>query len=89
MAALKAENVEARRYFYPPLNQQALYREFAREGAPLTHTDRISGGVLSLPIYHSLEDQTVNMVADAIQRLARYYSSQKSRYREMTCTTNM
>lgn len=89
VAGLKAENVEARRYFYPPLNRQALYRKFAREGPPLIHTDRLSDGVLSLPIYHSLGDQTVNTVADAIQRLARYYDSQRSRDREMTCTTNM
>jgi dTDP-4-amino-4,6-dideoxygalactose transaminase/lipopolysaccharide/colanic/teichoic acid biosynthesis glycosyltransferase len=89
VAALRAENIEARRYFYPPLNRQLLYREFAREGPPLPHTDRLSDGVLSLPIYHSLEDRTVNRVADAIQRLARYYDSQKSRDREMTCTTNM
>lgn len=88
MAALKAENIEARRYFYPPLNRQALYREYAREGPPLIHTDRISGGVLSLPIYHSLEDQTVNTVAYAIQRLARYYDSNKPRYKEMTCSAN-
>jgi dTDP-4-amino-4,6-dideoxygalactose transaminase len=85
--ALKAENIEARRYFYPPLNRQALYREYVREeGAPLPHTDRISSGVLSLPIYHSLDDQAANRIAFAVQRLARHYNSRRSQGRELTCT---
>jgi dTDP-4-amino-4,6-dideoxygalactose transaminase len=69
--ALKAENIETRRYFYPPLNRQRIYRGFVDESTPpLTHTDRISSGVLSLPIYESLCDHQLAKVILAIKRIA-------------------
>jgi dTDP-4-amino-4,6-dideoxygalactose transaminase len=69
--ALKAENIEARRYFYPPLHRQKLYRDFVASGMPpLTHTDRISNGLVSLPIYDSLSDQHVEVIVQAMKRIA-------------------
>jgi dTDP-4-amino-4,6-dideoxygalactose transaminase/lipopolysaccharide/colanic/teichoic acid biosynthesis glycosyltransferase len=71
--ALLAENIDTRRYFYPPLHRQKLYHSF--NGLPvdnLAHTNRIASNVLSLPIYESLPDSTVDRVAAAIRRLQRY-----------------
>jgi dTDP-4-amino-4,6-dideoxygalactose transaminase len=71
IAALKAENIETRRYFFPPLNRQQLYRGFVDDSKPpLTHTDRISNGIISLPIYDSLSDHDVELVILAIKRIA-------------------
>ena len=72
---LTAENISTRMYFSPALHQQTLYRKWARGEPPdgLNTTTRVSGGVVSLPIYRSLEDQTVSDVAGAIRRLAAYY----------------
>jgi dTDP-4-amino-4,6-dideoxygalactose transaminase len=69
--ALRAENIEARRYFYPPLHRQELYRQFVNEsGPPLAHTERISNGIVSLPIYDSLSDQDIESIIWAIKRIA-------------------
>jgi dTDP-4-amino-4,6-dideoxygalactose transaminase len=69
-AALLAENIETRKYFYPPLHRQKLYRRFydaAHDSLPCT--DFVAGGVLSLPIYDSLPDESVENVALALRRL--------------------
>jgi dTDP-4-amino-4,6-dideoxygalactose transaminase len=73
VAELLRENIETRKYFYPPLHRQKLYRSFHDEHRnPLPHTDRISGGILSLPIYESLSDDTVDRISRAIARLQAF-----------------
>ncbi len=71
-AALRAENVETRRYFHPPLHRQRLYRHFCTYAVP--NAERISDGILSLPIYPSLADEQVQGVCAAIRRFAEYRS---------------
>lgn len=66
---LRQENIEARRYFWPPVHRQKLYRA-AWDGRPLPVTDCISNSVLNLPIYSSLRDDQVDAVCDAILRAA-------------------
>jgi dTDP-4-amino-4,6-dideoxygalactose transaminase len=68
-AALLAANIETRKYFYPPVHRQKLYRRYydARRGR-LPCTDFVSGGVLSLPIYESLADESVERVAREVRR---------------------
>jgi dTDP-4-amino-4,6-dideoxygalactose transaminase len=76
--ALLAERIETKKYFYPPLHKQKLYSSFHNpEREKLAHTDYVTGGVLSLPIYESLPDATVEGVAYAIQRLARFDAWEK------------
>lgn len=78
-AALRAENIETRKYFDPPLHRQKLYQEYYDQSfAPLFHTDVVAKGILSLPMYESLPDETVGKVAYAIRRLADFQSTQKS-----------
>jgi len=70
--ALLAENIETKRYFYPPLHQQMLYRQYYdRESDGLRNTAFISSGILSLPIYESLPDESIEKIALAIARLAQ------------------
>ncbi len=76
-AALLAQNIETKKYFYPPLHQQALFRPFA--AAPLPETDAVSGSVLSLPVYESLPAATVSRVAWAIRNQARPAQRQGAR----------
>jgi len=68
-SALLAENIETKKYFYPPLHRQRLYRKYFDYCQPLPCTDSVSEAVLSLPIYESLSDETVEGVAHAIRRL--------------------
>jgi dTDP-4-amino-4,6-dideoxygalactose transaminase len=70
--ALLRENIETKKYFYPPLHQQALFRPYVAPG--LTHlpvTEAVAETVLSLPIYESLPAGTVRQVAWAIRGISR------------------
>jgi dTDP-4-amino-4,6-dideoxygalactose transaminase len=71
-AALLEENIETKKYFYPPLHRQTLFRPFAAEAPDyLPATVAVTEAVLSLPIYESLPSETVSKVASAIRRLAQ------------------
>lgn len=71
-AALLADNIETKKYFSPPLHRQRLFREVCEPaGRDLNNTERISNSVLSLPIYESLSDETVEKVAMAVAALAQ------------------
>jgi dTDP-4-amino-4,6-dideoxygalactose transaminase len=64
---LQRENIGARRYFSPPVHRQKLYRALW-DGRPLPVTDMVSDGVVSLPIYSSLTDESVDKVSEVIRR---------------------
>jgi dTDP-4-amino-4,6-dideoxygalactose transaminase len=65
--ALQKENIDVRRYFWPPIHRQELFRALW-DGHPLPVTERISDCVLSLPIYSSLRDEDVDKVCNAVLR---------------------
>jgi dTDP-4-amino-4,6-dideoxygalactose transaminase len=68
--ALLEENIETRRYFYPPLHLQSLYSQFFRNGIDkLPVAEEVASNILSLPIYEALPDRTVDLVASAIRRV--------------------
>jgi dTDP-4-amino-4,6-dideoxygalactose transaminase len=69
--ALTLENIQVRRYFWPPVHRQKLYRDLW-DGSPLPVTNLVSDRILSLPIYSSLSDATVDKVCDAFARLHAY-----------------
>jgi dTDP-4-amino-4,6-dideoxygalactose transaminase len=69
---LLAENIETKKYFYPPMHMQKLYKSFHDAGRnDLKATEEVTGGILSLPIYESLSDSTIETVSRAIHRLAQ------------------
>jgi dTDP-4-amino-4,6-dideoxygalactose transaminase len=75
---LLAENIETKKYFYPPMHMQTLYRSFHNPAKrDLRQTEEVTGGILSLPIYESLPDSTIEMIARAIHRLARHAATRK------------
>lgn len=65
--ALQKENIDVRRYFWPPVHKQKLYADIW-DRRPLPNTDRISGSILNLPIYSTLSAKTVDKVCDAVAR---------------------
>jgi dTDP-4-amino-4,6-dideoxygalactose transaminase len=76
--ALLAENIETKKYFYPPLHLQKLYRSFHdSDRNDLGQTEYVTSGILSLPIYESLPNSTIENIAYAIGRLARHASRRK------------
>jgi dTDP-4-amino-4,6-dideoxygalactose transaminase len=64
---LRRNNIETRRYFSPPVHLQKVYRE-VWDGRPLPVTEAISSGIVSLPIYSSLTDESVDTICDVIRR---------------------
>jgi dTDP-4-amino-4,6-dideoxygalactose transaminase len=66
------DNIETKKYFHPPLHQQSLYAKFhdpARND--LSPTECLADGILSLPIYESLPDETVIAVAETLKRIVQ------------------
>jgi dTDP-4-amino-4,6-dideoxygalactose transaminase len=77
-AGLLAENIETKKYFYPPMHMQTLYKPFHKGGRnDLNVTEEVTGGILSLPIYETLSDDTIETVAQAIHRLHNHAAKQK------------
>jgi dTDP-4-amino-4,6-dideoxygalactose transaminase len=69
--ALLNEGIPTKKYFYPPLHRQRLFRAIgAGSHVMLPNTERVSEDVLSLPIYESLPSEAVERTALAIRRLA-------------------
>jgi dTDP-4-amino-4,6-dideoxygalactose transaminase len=66
VAALRAEGVDTRCYFSPPVHRQAAYRLGGAPPADLPCTDRVAGRVVSLPIWPDLPLAAVDRVAGAI-----------------------
>lgn len=68
--ALLAENIETKKYFYPPLHKQTLYRQF--DSADLPNTNFVADNVLSLPIYETLPDATVDCIIECTHRIQAF-----------------
>jgi dTDP-4-amino-4,6-dideoxygalactose transaminase len=84
--ALLAEKIETKKYFFPPLHKQRLYSSFhSLEPGALARTSYVAGGIVSLPIYESLPDATVEQVAYAIQRIAQFKTSEKRTLTKERC----
>jgi dTDP-4-amino-4,6-dideoxygalactose transaminase len=64
---LHRENIGARRYFSPPVHRQKLYSAMW-DGRALPVTDSVSDGVVSLPIYSSLTDDSIDKVCEVVRR---------------------
>lgn len=61
---LKENDIFARKYFYPAVNETECYREICRNETPIAHNAAMR--VLTLPMYEELELETVNRICDII-----------------------
>ncbi|HLC64643.1 MAG TPA: DegT/DnrJ/EryC1/StrS family aminotransferase [Candidatus Nanoarchaeia archaeon] len=68
--ALERENIMTKKYFYPPLHRQILYKEyFGKFDEKLPETNRVSENILSIPLYSGLSEADVLAVSNAIKRI--------------------
>ena len=72
--ALEKENIQVRRYFWPPVHRQKLYRDIW-DKQPLPVTDQISSSIVNLPIYSTLSTEQIDKVCDAILRSYEFISN--------------
>ena len=71
--ALEAENVSTRKYHDPPVHTHRPYRHlYERYADALPITDRVSAQSLSLPIYSHMDEETVDGIYAAVERVHRY-----------------
>jgi dTDP-4-amino-4,6-dideoxygalactose transaminase len=86
--ALLNENIETKKYFYPPLHQQSLYSKFHDPAwNDLSQTEYLAEGILSLPIYESLPDETVIAVAEILRRIVHSELERRASYIEADSRT--
>jgi dTDP-4-amino-4,6-dideoxygalactose transaminase len=70
VTALRADGIDTRNYFSPPVHRQQAYRNVAPFDLPVT--DAVASKVVSLPIYASLSDAQVDTVTRALGALHRH-----------------
>jgi dTDP-4-amino-4,6-dideoxygalactose transaminase len=66
-AALRAEGIDTRCYFSPPVHRQRAYADVRTDALPVT--DRVAARVLSLPLYPAMSVGDVDRVASVIGSL--------------------
>lgn len=69
-AALRAEGIDSRRYYAPPVHRQDAYADGPRTHLPVT--DRISDQVLSPPLWSHMTEAQIDTVAHAVVRCHRH-----------------
>ena len=70
--ALDAENIHGRKYFYPPVHRMTAYLHMGNGHRPhLPATDRVSDGVLCLPMYSDMTVTDVARVCMAVEGIHR------------------
>ena len=63
--ALKQQDVFARKYFYPAVNEMSCYASLGQsDSTPIAH--KVSAQVLTLPLYEGLSLDDVDMICDII-----------------------
>jgi dTDP-4-amino-4,6-dideoxygalactose transaminase len=70
VAALRAEGIDTRRYFSPPVHRHTAYR--SGPDAHLPRTDWLAARVVSLPLWRDLDAASVEIVAEVVARVHRH-----------------
>ena len=69
MANLKAQGVETRAYFFPPVHEQTFFKQFADRS--LSRTEELTRRVITLPFFTSISEEQMKFVSDALQKAER------------------
>ncbi len=69
-AALKADGIDSRRYYFPPVHRQKAYADLVQ--ASLAVTDWAADRVLSPPLWSHMTDGQVDAMASAVMRIAEH-----------------
>jgi dTDP-4-amino-4,6-dideoxygalactose transaminase len=69
-AALKAAGIQTKRYFFPPVHEQTLFRQVSvRVSTRMTHTVEASRCGLALPLYSHMTAEQLETVCREVERL--------------------
>jgi dTDP-4-amino-4,6-dideoxygalactose transaminase len=68
VTALRAENIMARRYFWPGCHRMEPYRSlFPHAGLVLPHTEQVAGSVIVLPTGQTMDPEKIGVVAQVVR----------------------
>lgn len=67
VTALKADGIDTRPYYSPPVHRQTAYADLGPFDLPVT--DKLASQVISLPIWSHLPLETVDRICDALERI--------------------
>lgn len=82
ISALKAENINARRYFYPGVHHSVGYRDAERRNGGLPVTDRVCASCLQLPIGAMVDCSVVDAVCEIVAEIQRNADFLKAHFAE-------
>jgi dTDP-4-amino-4,6-dideoxygalactose transaminase len=68
MAHLKDRGIDTRAYFFPPLHEQELFRQYADRPLPLTSA--LSRRVITLPFFTTITADEIGYIVDALRDFA-------------------
>lgn len=67
------ENIETKKYFFPPVHRMKAYSEFGKQRENmLPNTDFVSENILCLPMYSTMLGEVVEKTCFAIERAHKY-----------------
>ena len=78
VAALRAEGIQTRPYYSPPVHRQQAYA--GTESPELPVTDRLASQVISLPIWSHLPLETADRVGRGFARIHAYAADVEARF---------
>jgi dTDP-4-amino-4,6-dideoxygalactose transaminase len=70
--ALMAENIAARKYFYPPLHHHRAYEAFSSAILPVT--EMVADRILCLPFYSEMSEEMLDGICLAFERIYHYFA---------------
>lgn len=81
--ALRAEGIDTRKYYDPPVHLHATYRAFwKRDKGRLPVTEGLAKQSLSLPMGSHLKEATVVKICEAIRRIHQHAKAVKDRFEQ-------
>ena len=72
--ALRAEGIDSRRYYHPPIHRQKAYADRWDADRPLPVTDELADSVLSPPLWSHMADDTIDRLASTVVELHQHAS---------------
>jgi dTDP-4-amino-4,6-dideoxygalactose transaminase len=74
LAAFLAErHIDTRRYFYPPVHRQKVFRKYRRKNQQLPITDYVTDNILSLPLYSHQKTAEIDRVIRTVELCYQKY----------------
>ncbi len=72
-AFLGQQNIDTRRYFYPPVHEQQVFRRFFKKNQQLPNTEYVTKNILSLPLYSHQKVAEVDRVIKTVKACYHNY----------------